>query len=112
MQQMMNPQVITPQSVKHSTTSSESTPDPIKTQFDKMVDLFINRGEFRIQLPKTSPITEQLSKTPTGKHIFKTEGIDVKHMQALLNEAAKYGIYFRITSGYRKGAKTKSGKRS
>lgn len=47
-----------------------------------------------------------------GSHVFKTANINVGNMQALLDEAAKYGIYFRITSGLRPGAKTKQGKMS
>lgn len=60
----------------------------------------------------TNPIVQQVASTPLGKHIFKHENMDVGNMQALLDEAAKYGISFRITSGARPGAKTKQGKTS
>lgn len=39
-------------------------------------------------------------------------GVSVGKMQELLDEAAKHGIYFRVTSGYRPGATTSSGKTS
>mgnify|MGYP003301033029 CR=1 FL=1 len=45
----------------------------------------------------------------TGTHQFKRDDIDVGKMQGFLDEAAKYGIYFRITSGVRPGAVTSSG---
>lgn len=64
--------------------------------------------------PATSVVSTTTPKTNTGsgKHVFKRDGIKVGNMQALLDEAAKYGIYFRITSGLRPGAKTKQGKMS
>lgn len=57
----------------------------------------------------TQPIVDQVMSTPMGKHVFKYNNMNVGHMQALLDEAAKYGISFRVTSGVRPGAKTKSG---
>lgn len=39
-------------------------------------------------------------------------GVDVGNMQNFLNEAAKHGVYFRVTSGLRPGATTSSGKTS
>ena len=57
----------------------------------------------------TQPIVDQVMSIPTGKHVFKYNNMNVGHMQALLDEAAKYGIYFRVTSGVRPGATTKSG---
>lgn len=64
--------------------------------------------------PATSVVSTTTPKTNTGsgKHVFKRDGIKVGNMQALLDEAAKYGIYFRITSGLRPGATTKQGKKS
>lgn len=64
--------------------------------------------------PATSVVSTTTPETNTGsgKHVFKRDGIKVGNMQALLDEAAKYGIYFRITSGLRPGAKTKQGKMS
>lgn len=60
----------------------------------------------------TQPIIDQIASTAMGKHILKYDNIDVGHMQPLLDEAAKYGISFRITSGLRPGATTSSGKTS
>lgn len=39
-------------------------------------------------------------------------GVQVGNMQTFLDEAAKHGVYFRVTSGLRPGAKTSSGKTS
>lgn len=60
----------------------------------------------------TNPIVKQVMSTSTGKHVFKHKNMDVGNMKALLDEAAKYGISFRVTSGVRPGAKTKQGKTS
>lgn len=60
----------------------------------------------------TNPIMKQVAKTSIGKHVFKHKNMNVGNMQALLDEAAKYGISFRVTSGTRPGAKTKQGKTS
>lgn len=60
----------------------------------------------------TTPKTTIKTNTGSGKHVFKRDDIQVGNMQALLDEAAKYGIYFRITSGLRPGATTKQGKKS
>ena len=51
-------------------------------------------------------------KSVEGNHIFKYQGMDLGHMNDLLQEAAKYGIFFRVTSGVRPGAKTKQGRTS
>ena len=59
-------------------------------------------------LEKTTVKTE----TDSGKHVFKRDNINVGNMQTLLDEASKYGIYFRITSGLRPGARTKQGNTS
>lgn len=45
-------------------------------------------------------------------HIFKDSSIDVGNMQELLDKFAEAGISLRITSGYRPGARTSSGKQS
>lgn len=62
--------------------------------------------------PTPISILQSVSTNPTGKHTFKTEGTKVGNMQALLDEAAKHNIYFRITSGLREGATTSNGSRS
>ena len=45
-------------------------------------------------------------------HQFKSSDIKVGNMQGFLDEAAKYGVYFRVTSGVRDGAITSNGNRS
>ena len=80
----------------------------------------INSPELTIIMPEFSS-NEELTTTPTesiqeapinGNHVFKHQGMNLGHMDALLQEAAKYGIFFRVTSGVRTGAKTKQGKTS
>lgn len=51
-------------------------------------------------------------KTITSDAHIIESGVQVGNMQRLLDEAAKHGIYFRVTSGYRPGAKTSSEKTS
>jgi hypothetical protein len=58
-----------------------------------------------------TPLVNQVLNTKFG-HVFKKEGMNIGHMDALLEEASKYGIFFRVTSGVRNGAKTKQGKTS
>lgn len=58
-----------------------------------------------------TPLVNQVLNTKFG-HVFKKEGMNIGYMGALLEEASKYGIFFRVTSGVRKGAKTKQGKTS
>lgn len=58
------------------------------------------------------PTSGSISSSTSGR-IHKIEsGINVGNMQALLDEAAKHNIYFRITSGLREGATTSNGSRS
>lgn len=79
-----------------------------------------NSPELTVIMPEFSS-NEELTTTPTesmqeapinGNHVFKHQGMNLGHMDALLQEAAKYGIFFRVTSGVRTGAKTKQGKTS
>lgn len=49
--------------------------------------------------------------TSSGSHKIES-GVQIGNMQSFLDEAAKHGIYFRVTSGLRPGAKTSSGKTS
>ena len=62
-----------------------------------------------------TPVVSSVGIIPTsgttGSHKIES-GVDVGEMQAFLDEAAKHGIYFRVTSGLRSGAKTSSGRRS
>lgn len=61
----------------------------------------------------SSPIGIIPTSGSTSRKIHKIEsGINVGNMQALLDEAAKHNIYFRITSGLREGATTSNGSRS
>ena len=53
--------------------------------------------------------TPATSSKVAGNHVFKHQNMNVGNMQALLDEAAKYGISFRVTSGVRPGSRTKSG---
>lgn len=52
------------------------------------------------------------TQSSTISHIFKDSSIDVGNMQELLDKFAEAGISLRITSGYRPGARTSSGKQS
>lgn len=54
---------------------------------------------------------ETISKRK-GSHQFKSSDIKVGNMQGFLDEAAKHGIYFRVTSGVREGATTLNGNAS
>ena len=66
------------------------------------------------QIQQTSLQTQAVVQNPTknltsNQHVFKNNNVNVGNMQALLDEASKYGISFRVTSGLRPGATTKSG---
>ena len=54
---------------------------------------------------------ETISKRK-GSHQYKSSDIKVGNMQGFLDEAAKHGIYFRVTSGVREGATTLNGNAS
>lgn len=56
--------------------------------------------------------SREMLKKRNGSHQFKYNNIDVGNMQGFLDEAAKNGIYFRVTSGVRKGAVTSKGNKS
>ena len=67
--------------------------------------------------PNVSTTSSTIGIIPTSGSIsdrtHKIEsGINIGNMQALLDKAAKYNIYFRVTSGLREGAKTNNGSRS
>lgn len=57
-------------------------------------------------------LSDPAYKSSKTTHIFKDSSIDVGNMQELLNKFAEAGISLRITSGYRPGATTSSGKQS
>ena len=81
------------------------------------------RGQYKWTPPEeTESTSEETTVAPvrlviptsgevTGSHLIES-GVQVGNMQSLLDEAAKHGIYFRVTSGYRPGATTSSGKQS
>lgn len=54
---------------------------------------------------------ETISKRKDS-HQYKSSDIKVGNMQGFLDEAAKHGIYFRVTSGVREGATTLNGNAS
>ena len=64
-----------------------------------------------IQTVGIIPTSGTMFSTPQGSHKIES-GVKVGEMQAFLDEAAKYGVYFRVTSGLRPGATTSSGKTS
>ena len=80
----------------------------------------------KVQLPPKKPIQPQIptvtapadatnvitSQIPKGKIEYARPNIQVGNMQELINLMVEEGISFRITSGYRPGAKTKQGKPS
>ena len=53
-----------------------------------------------------------LSSRSKDSHQYKSSDIKTGNMQGFLDEAAKHGIYFRITSGVREDAATSKGNRS
>jgi len=72
-----------------------------------------------IQQPETSTITAPADSPkvitpqfPKGTVIYKTKNMNIGNMQELINLMIDEGISFRVTSGYRFGAKTKNGKPS
>lgn len=83
------------------------------------------RGQYKWTPPEETESIKQAEETTvapvrlviptsgkvTGSHLIES-GVQVGNMQSLLDEAAKHGIYFRVTSGYRPGAKTSSGNQS
>lgn len=86
------------------------------------------RGQYKWTPPEEIAETKQSEENPSvqpasliiptyekvatpGSHFIES-GVQVGNMQSLLDEAAKHGIYFRVTSGYRPGATTSSGKQS
>lgn len=76
----------------------------VSTEEEKPV--VANKSLVSLVIPQTS------KPEIAGKHVFKTEGINVGNMQALLDEAAKHNIYFRVTSGLRENATTNNGNTS
>lgn len=100
-----------------STSTPVETPVEVNTTVETPV-VAVDKVSTKTPTAKTSTtpavtVTPVITtSTPTGAHVFKHKGMNVGHMQALLDEAAKYGIYFRVTSGVRPGAKTKQGRTS
>ena len=63
------------------------------------------------QSESTTPVVKRVEQK-LGKIEFAKNNIDVGNMAPLLNLFVKHGINVRVTSGVRKGAKTKSGNTS
>lgn len=55
---------------------------------------------------------DEINASAGGAHVFKTPNINVGNLDAFLQEAAKYGIYMRVTRGLEENAKTSGGKTS
>lgn len=78
-------------------------------------NVFLKSLDYARNLASQVGYNQNNSQTPTtsskvaGNHVFKHQNMNVGNMQALLDEASKYGISFRVTSGVRPGARTKSG---
>lgn len=68
--------------------------------------------ETSTQPPVQSVIEQPAPLIPKGIIEYKTPGIDIGNMKELVELMRDEGISFRITSGNRPGAKTKSGKMS
>lgn len=76
----------------------------------------VKTPEFEIQ-QVTAPKDAVVVNTPSVEKVlgnveYKTSNMDVGNMQELIDLMKDEGISFRITSGHRPGAKTKSGKPS
>lgn len=78
-------------------------------------NVFLKSLNYARNLASQVGYNQNNSQTPTtsskvaGNHVFKHQNMNVGNMQALLDEAAKHGISFRVTSGVRPGSRTKSG---
>lgn len=115
----------------YKTNSSDPTPvsttttvSPTPTKAAATTTRTATVGSTGLTIGKTVSTPDGIMvKTPFGykptispqasvKHVFKTSDIDVKNMQGVLDAFADAGIPLRITSGYRPGAKTSSGKDS
>ena len=68
--------------------------------------------QLTVVIPEETKEEVPAEKTYNGQHVFKHSKMNLGYMDAFLTEAAKYGIFFRVTSGVRHGAKTKQGKTS
>lgn len=69
--------------------------------------------------PAPTPVVKEEPKvedaivdTPEGQVVYKTQDINVGNMSEVIDFLVKNGVKFRITSGYRPGAISKSGKPS
>lgn len=104
----LDPEDATP--IQYTTSEPESeietTMNSPTSQF-QWARLVLNSGSTPGQTVTTSTV-----RRPGGSHVFKTSDIKVGNMQDFLDEAAKHGIYFRVTSGVREGATTSNGNRS
>lgn len=88
-------------------TESETKQKDEQSNPFKWSRLVLNSGSTPVQTAITSTV-----RRPSGSHVFKTPDIKVGNMQDFLDEAARHGVYFRVTSGVREGAATSNGNRS
>ena len=96
----------TPESVVE--TTSKPTPPSIKVVTLKRQ----NQQETPVVTAVTDPTKVVTPKIPKGVVEYTKQNLDVGNMQELVNLMIEEGISFRITSGYRPGAKTKQGRPS
>ena len=99
--------------IETSTINNYSEKDSEDKNSESSINESSDDESISIILPpeQHTPLVNQVLNTKFG-HVFKKEGMNIGYMGALLEEASKYGIFFRVTSGVRKGAKTKQGKTS
>lgn len=104
--------------------SSARSPIPISFPISEYRGVDPDREVIPIQyMPSKTTFNSQLKELlnpfkwvelspDTKSHQFKSSDIKVGNMQGFLDEAAKHGIYFRVTSGVREGAITLNGNAS
>lgn len=104
--------------------SSARSPIPISFPISEYRGVDPNGESIPIQyIPSKTTFNSQLKELlnpfkwvelspDTKSHQFKSSDIKVGNMQGFLDEAAKHGIYFRVTSGVREGATTLNGNAS
>lgn len=95
------------ESPSSSEPAPEITPEETPSQNSTPTETWVNPEGTTLITDLNDPAYKQ-----STSHIFKDSSIDVGNMQELLDKFAEAGISLRITSGYRPGARTSSGKQS
>lgn len=95
------------ESPSSSEPAPEITPEETPSQNSVPTETWVHPEETTLITDLNDPAYKQ-----STSHIFKDSSIDVGNMQELLDKFAEAGISLRITSGYRPGARTSSGKQS